>query len=308
MEDLKRTRHWLRHTKYELCVACTPCSRECRRHVDTPCSDDDDCLHLIPVQDGLPGCNKTLEPMSDNPGFHPWFPSTKRRKKVIADRSFLMMIYLQSLSFFLSFFLFFLYLFMIDQYSFPFFGTDGEKSAQNIVVRNFPSCKTSPMFVQNGVDWNWMSYLHTHCLPPSVYIFPENFPQKCNNLYGCNLCQFDVESENVLEFTPSHQLLAAVANLFSWYLHGNIATCHVWKIKIYIRKMSIFCRLNLLPFVPWSQESAKGYQHQSKCKRCSCIRQTCRQNYTISVFGTQRRKAECLSEADLKKGRVSCSE
>ena len=112
MEDLKRTRHWLRHTKYELCVACTLCSRECTRHVDTPCSDDDDCLHLIPVQDGYPGCNKTLEPMSEIPGFHPWFPSTKRRKTVIADRSFLMMVYLQSLSFFLSFF--FVYLFMID--------------------------------------------------------------------------------------------------------------------------------------------------------------------------------------------------
>ena len=109
MEDLKRERYWLRHTKYELCVACTLCSDECTRHVDTPCSDDDDCLHLIPVQNGLPGCNKTLEPMSDIPGFHPWFPSTKRRKKVITDRSFLMMVYLQSLSFFLLIFCLFIY-------------------------------------------------------------------------------------------------------------------------------------------------------------------------------------------------------
>ena len=179
MEDLKRTRHWLRHTKYELCVACTPCSDECTRHVDAPCTDDDDCLHLIPVQDGHPGCNKTLKPMPDIPGFHPWFPSTKPSNKVIADSSFLMVVYLHS-SFFLSFFLsFFRYLWLTSAVSrsLKLLGNaNGEKSVQKLVVRNFPSCKTSPMFVQNGVDWNWMSYLHTHCLPPSVYIFPENFP------------------------------------------------------------------------------------------------------------------------------------
>ena len=110
MEDLKRERYWLRHTKYELCVACTPCSRKCTRHVDTPCADDDDCLHLIPVDDGNPECIDTLGPMPDIPGFHPWFPSTKPPSKVIADSSFLVVVYLYS-SFYLSFFL---YLFMID--------------------------------------------------------------------------------------------------------------------------------------------------------------------------------------------------
>lgn len=86
LQDLSRELSWLRNLRYELCVACTVCSKQsekCIKHREVCCAHDD-CLHLLRV---LPEeeliCPKSFsDEIIEVPGLEKWFEGHKKEVQI----------------------------------------------------------------------------------------------------------------------------------------------------------------------------------------------------------------------------------
>ena len=112
MEKLKHDHPWRRNMQYELCVACTSCSKgKCETW--KVADGTDDSLHLIEAHDGNPVCRKSTNSKPKICGIHLWFSSPVN--KVMANISSFVLCPVRNSTIFC--FLFYFYFFGMNKLS-----------------------------------------------------------------------------------------------------------------------------------------------------------------------------------------------